>query len=265
MQLPLYQVDAFASKVFEGNPAAVCPLDEWLDDELLQQIAEENNLSETAFFVATEDPIRLRWFTPVAEVELCGHATLAAAHVLFTQLNYAKDSIRFSTRSGELEVTKDAKGYAMRFPAAKLITVETPAILLEALDLNESTISTCMVDYDYMLIFENQHQIENLSPDFSLMQQLDKRGVIVSAPGDDCDFVSRCFYPKLRINEDPVTGSAHCQLTPYWSNRLGKNTLSAQQLSKRSGTLTCELADDQVVLTGNAVDYLSGSIRISDD
>ncbi len=259
MKLDIYQVDAFASNVFEGNPAAVCPLESWLPDETLQQIAEENNLSETAFFVAENGGFALRWFTPEAEVDLCGHATLAAAHVLFEHLSYAEAAINFATRSGTLVVEKTGTGYSMSFPASLPQLIEAPAALLEGLGTEPKAV---LAAFDYIVVFESEAQVRALTPDFAKLSELDNRGVVVTAPGDDVDFVSRCFFPKLRVNEDPVTGSAHCELAPYWCEQLGKSSLKARQVSKRTGDVGCEVVGDRVILTGSAVDYLQGTIRV---
>lgn len=259
--LDLYQVDAFASKTFEGNPAAVCPLDSWLPDELLQKIAEENNLSETAFFVREKNEFSLRWFTPEAEVDLCGHATLAAAHVLFEHLSFQSQYVTFHTKSGALIIEKTNNGYSMTFPASQLEPVTPPPTLIQALGVNPKTV---LADFDYIVVLNSEEDLRNLTPDFVQLTELDRRGVVVTAPADDSDidFVSRCFFPKLRVNEDPVTGSAHCELAPYWSEQLGINTLQARQLSKRQGSMTCKISQDNVVLIGHAVDYLQGKITL---
>lgn len=259
MEIKLYQVDAFAESVFKGNPAAVCPLDKWESSELLQKIAEENNLSETAFFVANGNGYDLRWFTPEDEVDLCGHATLAAAHVLFKHLGYANRTISFYTKSGTLEVEKIDAGYSMTFPASKLTAIATPPLLLEALGVKP--VATLMA-FDYVVVLENEAQVSSLSPDFVKLQSLDLRGVVVTSLAENTDFVSRCFFPKLSVNEDPVTGSAHCELAPYWADRLNKNTLVGKQLSKRTGIVQCQLIKDKVILVGNAVDYMSGFITL---
>jgi len=262
MKLKIYQVDAFASKVFEGNPAAVCPLNAWLDDELLQKIAEENNLSETAFFVSVDDEIQLRWFTPLEEVDLCGHATLACAHVLYEHLGYSKAQINFQTKSGKLIVAKTSSGFSMDFPASTPVILHSdiPLDLINALgDVKPKKI---MAAFDYIIVLSSEEEVKNLSPDLSKWLNIDLRGVVVTAQGNDVDFVSRCFFPKLRVNEDPITGSAHCELTPYWASVLNKNTLRARQLSSRSGVIHCELVNDRVILTGNAVDYMTGEITI---
>ncbi len=259
MKIDIYQVDAFAETTFEGNPAAVCPLTEWLDDELLQQIAEENNLSETAFFVPDKKGIRLRWFTPGEEVDLCGHATLAAAHVLYKHLGYSKSEILFNTRSGELVVKKTANGFSMNFPASIVTEVDPPNSLIVGLGQEPKEVLSAL---DYVVVLENEDEVKNLNPDLTKWLDLDLRGVVVTAPGNHVDFVSRCFFPKLRVNEDPVTGSAHCELAPYWGARLGLETLKAKQLSKRTGLIECQLVDNRVLLFGNTADYMQGQINI---
>lgn len=264
MKLPIYQVDAFANQVFEGNPAAVCLLAKWLPDDLLQKIAQENNLSETAFFVLDADKVELRWFTPNAEVDLCGHATLAAAHVLFQHLAYAKAEIIFTTRSGDLVVSRGSSGYVMDFPADMPKLIAPPKDLLSGLGLDSTPFltPTVMAAYDYIVVLENEAAVRQVKPDFNLLKSLDLRGVVITAQGDNVDFVSRCFFPKLDVNEDPVTGSAHCELTPYWAQKLNKTQLIAQQLSSRTGLLKCELVNNRVQLMGQAVDYMRGEISI---
>jgi predicted PhzF superfamily epimerase YddE/YHI9 len=259
MNLTMYQVDAFAERVFEGNPAAVCPLDAWLADEVLQAIAEENNLSETAFFVQSGEAFELRWFTPAEEVDLCGHATLASAHVLFEHLKFPQPEVRFLTRSGPLAVTRGAHGLCMDFPAAPPAPVEAPALLVGALGQPPREV---LAAFDYIAVYETEDEVVSLRPDFNRLQELNLRGVVVTAPGTDADFVSRCFFPGLRINEDPVTGSAHCELAPYWTARLGRNDLRATQRSKRGGTVWCEVRGDRVLLSGHAVDYMTADIVI---
>lgn len=261
MRLKLYQVDAFADRVFEGNPAAVVPLDDWLEDRLLQAIAQENNLSETAFFVPVEQGFELRWFTPQAEVDLCGHATLASAHVLFEHLNHPASEITFQTRSGALVVRRTERGMAMDFPAVASEPIEAPQALLAGLGKAPVEVR---VAPDYMAIFGCEQDVVDLRPDFSALARLDRRGVIVTAPGDQFDFVSRCFYPKLGVNEDPVTGSAHCKLAPYWARILKRTQLVGRQLSNRGGTVHCKVRGQRVMLAGNAVDYLQGEILIPD-
>ena len=261
MQLTLYQVDAFAERVFEGNPAAVVPLSGWLPDDLLQAIAIENNLSETAFFVAEGERYHLRWFTPQAEVDLCGHATLATAHVLFEHLNHRGDHIHFRSRSGELGVRRSKRGLTLDFPAIIPKPMDILPLIVEGLG---AALTHLLDAPDYIAVFENEAQIRALDPDFSALAQLDRRGVLATAPGDEVDFVSRCFFPKLSVDEDPVTGSAHCKLVPYWAKRLGKSAMVARQLSARGGTLYCELQGKRVHLTGSAVDYLRGEIQLPD-
>jgi len=259
MKLSIYQIDAFAEKVFEGNPAAVCPLDKWLDNTVLQRIAEENNLSETAFFVPNDHGFDIRWFTPVEEVDLCGHATLAAAHVLFEHMEHSNSEIRFSSRSGELRVKKAETGLCMDFPASILDVVPAPPLLLEGLGVEPVEV---LAAFDYVVVLQDQKELSAINPDLSKWLDIDLRGVVVTAPGEDTDFVSRCFFPKLRVNEDPVTGSAHCELAPYWGKKLNLQSLVGKQLSKRTGLVQCELVGDRVRLTGKAADYLVGQITI---
>ncbi len=258
MKLRQFQVDAFASRRFEGNPAAVCPLKEWLSDDLMQSIAAENNLSETAFFVPAQSGFHLRWFTPVAEVDFCGHATLASGHVLFDALDYEKQSVVFETRSGEMTVERSGKLYVMNFPAQPPKPCSPPKTLIEALGAKPTEV---LAADDYLAVFESQAVVQSLAPDFARLGDLDLRGVIATAPGDDHDFVSRFFGPKLGIDEDPVTGSAHCELTPYWSKRLSKKQLRARQISRRGGDVLCEIAGDRVRLKGSAVTFMVGEIE----
>lgn len=257
MKLKQYQVDAFASRAFEGNPAAVCPLTEWLDDELLQAIAEENNLSETAFFVPTQKGFSLRWFTPVREVDLCGHATLAAAHVLFEILGYPKQAITFETRSGELTVGRKDSLLEMDFPSLPPKPCTLPIALAEG--LGRTPIEVLAAD-DYLAVFDSEATVRGITPDYALLSRLDLRGVIVTAPGDDVDFVSRFFAPKYGIPEDPVTGSAHCELAPYWAGRLGKDSLRVRQVSRRGGKIVCEVKGSRVTLSGQAVVFMEADI-----
>ncbi|AKS42559.1 PhzF family phenazine biosynthesis protein [Wenzhouxiangella marina] len=257
MELKLFQVDAFADRLFEGNPAAVVPLEAWLPDGVMQAIAMENNLSETAFFVREGEAYQLRWFTPEAEVDLCGHATLASAHVLFEHLGYSEPVIRFLSRSGELTVEKGEQGLTLDFPAIKPEPMEMLPEIVEGLGAEPVALLGAP---DYVAVFESEEQVRGLEPDFAVLKRLDRRGVLATAPGKAFDFVSRCFFPKLQVDEDPVTGSAHCKLVPYWAERLGKTELIARQASKRGGTLLCELAGDRVRLTGRAVEYLRGTI-----
>lgn len=259
MKIKQYQIDAFAANVFEGNPAAVCPLDTWLDDKLLQAIAGENNLSETAFFVPSAKGFELRWFTPLHEVDLCGHATLAAAHVIYEILGYAKKVITFETRSGDLLVQQRGKLYEMNFPACPPKVCELSELLAQG--LGQRPVAVLAAD-DYLAVFENEATICSINPNQSMLAQLDLRGVIITAPGKDVDFVSRFFAPKYGIPEDPVTGSAHCELAPYWAKKLGKNILTAKQVSRRGGNISCELKADRVLLSGAAVTFMTAEIEI---
>lgn len=253
----MYQVDAFASHVFEGNPAAVCPLEKWLDDDLLQRIAEENNLSETAFFVPSPKGFELRWFTPLSEVDLCGHATLAAAHVIFEILSDSKQRITFETHSGDLFVERHGKLLRMDFPACPATPCDTTDLLIKALGARPVEV---WAGDDYMAVFDTENTVRSIVPDQTLLAQLDLRGVIITAPGIEVDFVSRFFAPKFGIAEDPVTGSAHCTLAPYWSIKLGKNILTAKQVSKRGGSITCEVKADRVLLSGRAITFMEAEI-----
>ena len=257
MKIKQYQVDAFTTRVFEGNPAAVCPLASWPDDELLQAIAQENNLSETAFFVPSEKGFALRWFTPVKEVDLCGHATLATAHIIFDALGYPKQAIIFETHRGELFVEQKGKLLEMDFPAYPPIPHELSETLIKG--LGQRPIEVLVAD-DYLAVFDSEATIRAITPDLALLGELDLRGVIITAPGTDVDFVSRFFAPKFGIPEDPVTGSAHCALAPFWAKRLGKNILNARQVSKRGGNITCEMKADRVLLSGCAVTFMEAEI-----
>lgn len=257
MKLKQYQVDAFAAQAFEGNPAAVCPLETWLDDSLLQAIAEENNLSETAFFVPSGKGFGLRWFTPTREVDLCGHATLATAHVLFEIFGYSGPVIVFETRSGELFVEKHGDLLQMDFPACPPVPCETPDELIDGLGVRPLEVLSAD---DYLVVLASEQAVRAVRPDHAALGRLGLRGVIVTAPGLDVDFVSRFFAPKYGIPEDPVTGSAHCVLAPYWANRLGKNSLSAKQVSRRGGSLICEVKDGRVLLSGRAVTFMKAEI-----
>ena len=261
MQLPIYQVDAFTDRLFGGNPAAVCPLDRWLPDTTMQAIAAENNLSETAFFVAADQGFHLRWFTPTTEVDLCGHATLAAAFVLFHCLGHQQPRINFITRSGLLRVTQDGGDLTMDFPAATPTPCPAPAAIVQAFGTRPQA---CLRAEDYLVVMASEQQVRAASPDLARLDTLDRRGVIITAPSDhpDTDFVSRFFAPKYGIDEDPVTGSAHTQLVPYWATRLAKGRLNAKQLSARGGTLRCALDDQRVAISGNAVLYLRGTITV---
>jgi PhzF family phenazine biosynthesis protein len=261
MTIPIYQADAFTSQLFGGNPAAICPLTEWLPDDVMQKIAIENNLAETAFFVKNDTGYALRWFTPEYEIDLCGHATLASAHILFTELGYKQDSIHFETvKAGVLSVKRDGDKYTMDFPSRPPIHIELPIGLAEA--LSEKQPVDVLRSRDYFIVYESEDDIRDISPDFFALSKMDTVGVIVTAPGKEVDFVSRFFAPGAGIPEDPVTGSAHCNLIPYWADKLGKDKLHAYQISHRKGELWCELKGDRVLMTGKAVTYLKGEIFI---
>lgn len=259
MDLSIYQIDAFSSCVFEGNPAAVCPLDEWLPDETMQSIAEENNLSETAFFVPNDDGFHIRWFTPASEVDLCGHATLGSAYVLFNILGYNNEAIQFDSKSGILVVTKQDDWLTLDFPKQPPVYCETPKEIVEA--FNKEPIE-CMMSEDIIAVFENEIDIESANPDFEQLKKLDSRGVIITAKSMRYDFVARFFAPKYGIPEDPVTGSAYTQLAPYWASKLGKQKFKAKQLSSRGGELYCEILGDRVLISGKATKYMEGKITI---
>lgn len=259
MELPVYQIDAFTDEVFAGNPAAVCPLDSWIGDDAMQAIAAENNLSETAFFVADGNGYHLRWFTPALEVELCGHATLATAFLIFERFAPDADILRFRTRSGDLTVARRDGMMFLDFPSYPGPSVECPAALSGGLGAAPQDV---IEGPNYMAVFGSQSEIAGLTPDMDTLATLHPRGVIATAPGDDVDFVSRFFGPSFGVPEDPVTGSAHCMLTPYWAKRLGKDRLEARQISARGGYLVCEDRGDRVGIGGNAVLYLEGRIRL---
>ena len=266
MRLRLFQIDAFASDVFTGNPAAVCPLESWLDPEQMQSIAQENNLSETAFFVPTANGYDLRWFTPTTEVELCGHATLASAYVIFNCIGTSNKQICFNTRSGPLTVGKERGLFRMDFPVRRAHPVVAPhPYLLEGLGRSpESVLAYGEAEQSgyYLAVFRNEDEVRELKPDLPLLTELTGMMVIATAPGHQVDFVSRCFAPGFGVDEDPVTGSAHCVLTPYWCERLNKPSLRAHQVSARGGEVFCQLLGDRVALSGNAVCYLEGTIEI---
>ncbi|THB76885.1 MAG: PhzF family phenazine biosynthesis protein [Desulfobacteraceae bacterium] len=259
MELSLYQIDAFANHVFEGNPAAVCPLDQWLPDDVMQSIAMENHLSETAFFVPTRQGFHIRWFTPVAEVNLCGHATLASAFVIFNNLDYTKDKIIFDSHSGPLMVERRDSLFVMDFPSQEPVPCNPPTALLEAFSIPPVE---CLQSEDYMLVFDTEQDVLSAKPDLPRLCTLDLRGVIITAPSAGYDFVNRFFAPKYYVNEDPVTGSAFTQLAPYWAARLGKKDLNARQVSQRGGDVSCSVIRDRVEIMGNAVGYFKGSIQI---
>ncbi len=271
IEIPIYQVDAFASKVFAGNPAAVCPLDAWLSDEVMQAIASENNLSETAFLVPRGASAEgagaegagaeydLRWFTPAHEVDLCGHATLGSAYVVANHLNGGATEVRFHSRSGLLTVTREDELYTMDFPVLPPKRIDDDPAVAEALGAAPRELWDQM---DMMAVFGSEAEVAALAPDMTKLVALDTRGVIATAPGETCDFVSRFFAPRAGIPEDPVTGSAHCITTPYWAERLGRNKLSARQISARGGALEVELRGERVLISGRVVPYMEGRIRV---
>ena len=259
MKHKIYQIDAFTDKVFSGNSAAVCPLEEWLSDELLQKIAMENNLAETAFYVKRDTQFHIRWFTPKVEVDLCGHATLATAFVLYHYENHTDNQINFySARSGDLKVTKQDDYFTLNFPIDKYENVEFTPLLLSGFDILPLEILKGKTDY--VLVFENESQIKNIKPNLAQISKFGGRGVIITAKGDNVDFVSRFFAPQIGVDEDPVTGSAHTTLVPYWAKKLEKTKLSAIQLSERKGYLRCKFLDDRVEISGRAKLYMIGNI-----
>jgi len=262
MQLPIYQVDAFTDKLFSGNPAAVIPLKSWLADDLMQRIALENNLSETAFFVPNTDGFEIRWFTPTVEVNLCGHATLATAFVIFNVLKYQKNIILFSSKSGILKVTKQDKWLELDFPLQETFPAEAPEGLIESIGKKPKEIYRAADDY--MLVYSSQKEIEELKPNFNALKSIKARGIIVTAKAKSkkIDFVSRFFGPGSGIDEDPVTGSAHTKLVPYWSKIFNKTALTAEQISSRKGYLKCTLVNDRVLMAGKGKLYLKGKISI---
>ncbi len=265
-EIPIYQVDAFASRVFAGNPAAVCPLEAWLPDAVMQAIALENNLSETAFVVRREPSAErdgaeydLRWFTPAYEVDLCGHATLGSAYVIANHLDAGAAEIRFHSRSGLLTVTREDELYTLDFPVLPPTRIDDDPAVAEALGAAPLELWDQM---DMMAVFGSEAEVAALAPDVAKVAALDTRGVIATAPGDTCDFVSRFFAPRAGIPEDPVTGSAHCITTPYWAGQLGKNRMSARQISARGGALEVELSGERVRITGRVAPYMEGRIRV---
>lgn len=262
MKYKVFQVDAFSQGPFSGNPAAVIPLDSWLDDETLQKIADEINLSETAFFVRLENGhYQLRWFTPTVEVRLCGHATLATAHVLFEHFNEESEEIIFSTKSGDLLVKQMEQGrYRMNFPADVPEKIEEETLIEEALGVKPKEYYRGLDDY--LVLLQSEEDVLNLEPNFTKLKKLDSRGMIVTAKGNEKDFVSRGFFPQAGIDEDPATGSAHTLLTPFWADRLNKQSFNAEQLSKRRGFFSCDLEGDRVILTGDALTTITGELSL---
>lgn len=260
MKIPIFQVDAFTDHLFGGNPAAVCPLGQWLPDDLMQNIAIENNLAETAFFIRENDYFHIRWFTPAVEVDLCGHATLASSHVLFEHLGFSGPVIHFMSKSGKLTVKKEGDLLTLDFPADNVEVVESPEELHAALGIIPP--ETYRGKTDWMVVLKTQKEVESIRPDFGLMTELTGRGVIVTAPGEEVDFVSRFFAPQSGIPEDPVTGSAHTTLAPFWGKRLGKSELTAIQLSSRRGHLHCRVKGNRVEISGKAKTYLAGELTV---
>ena len=261
MELKMYQVDAFASKLFSGNPAAVVILESPLSEGLMQSIALENNLSETAFININESPIPIRWFTPTLEVNLCGHATMASAKILFEYFpNISGNEISFNSKSGILNVTQNAEDICLNFPADDPERQEMDALFAEA--LGKSPIEILRGTDDFLAVFETEQQIQTMNPDFTKLAKINSRGVVISAPGNDVDFVSRCFFPQTGIDEDPVTGSAHTMLIPYWAKQLDKIEFKAHQLSARGGALDCKLINNRVLISGKSVIYFEGMISI---
>lgn len=264
MKLKIYQVDAFTQHLFTGNPAAVVPLHDWLPDDVMQKIAMENNLSETAFFLPAGDQFELRWFTPVTEVNLCGHATLATAHIIYTILNPDLEKINFSSRSGMLTVSREQNRYYLDFPASSVVSVEKTRLA----DLNhvfENPLDIIEGNEDLMVVFHTEAEISDYQPDIQLLRQLKYRGIIITAKGRNVDFVSRFFGPRVGVNEDPVTGSAHTLLIPYWAGKLNKTKMTARQLSSRGGELFCEDKGERVSIGGSAITYMMGEIIIPDE
>lgn len=259
MKLDLYQIDAFTSRLFGGNPAAVCPLENWLDDKTLQNIALENNLAETAFFVRNGNEYDIRWMTPVTEVNLCGHATLASSFVIFNFLTPGIDKITFNSKSGKLTVIREGELINMNFPANRPHKVEPPRELLNIFHKEPLEV---LFNQSFLVVFEDEETVRNMNPDSKLIEKLDSDGVIISARGNEVDFVSRYFAPQFGIVEDPATGYAHTLLTPYWSEKLKKEKLHAYQVSQRVGEFFCQNLGDRVMLGGKAVFYMKGDIEI---
>ena len=260
MKLPIFQIDAFSDKVFRGNPACVLPLENWLKDEILLKIAQENAVAETAFFVKRGRNFHLRWFTPDIEMDLCGHATLATAHCILSELKIVTKKVIFETLSGELEVSLNNGRYLMDLPRRDPTSASLPNEIKNALNIQPVKVLKAR---DYLLVYENQKNVEDIVIDRKIFDQinLNPGGVIVTAKGDSCDFVSRYFTPQATILEDPVTGSAHCTLTPYWFKILNKKIMNAQQISERKGELLCEIKKDRVFVSGNAITYFKGQIK----
>lgn len=261
MKLKIYQVDAFASEPFRGNPAAVVPLDSWLPAETMLRIAAENNLAETAFFVKNEDGYDLRWFTPTVEIDLCGHATLASAYVLYELLGETVDVLKFQTKSGQLTVEKKGDLLVLDFPSRPAVACEIPDGLVEAIGKQPKEV---LKSRDYLMVYESEEEVRDIKPNFAALLNIPTHAVIVTAKGTDSDFVSRFFAPEVGVFEDPVTGSAHCTLISYWAEKLGKTEFFARQISARGGELFCELRGDRVKIGGRAVLYLKGEIYVEE-
>ena len=261
MKLPYYEVSAFTANPFNGNPAGVCPLTRWLDDATLVRIAANNNLAETAYLVPRGEEFELRWFTPATEVDLCGHATVAAAFVIFSELRFRGDTVRFDSKSGLLKVTRAGDTLTLDFPARPPTPCAAPEVLIRGLGGKPAQVLKAR---DYLAVFASESDVRALKPDFAALKTLDCLGTIATAPGGDCDFVSRFFAPGAGIDEDPATGSSHCTLSPFWAQRLGKTKLFARQVSQRGGEFFCELAGARVRIGGKAVLYLRGEIEIQD-
>ena len=259
MKIPMYQVDAFTDKIFGGNPAAVCPLDSWLPAATMQVIAAENNLAETAFFIRDKDRFEIRWFTPAIEIDLCGHATLASAHVIFHHQGYDGAQIRFMSKSGELRALNKDGLIHLDFPAADPVPAGAPDALVKGLGKKPREV---FKGRDYLAVFDREADVASIAPDFAALGKLDCLGIIATAKGETCDFVSRFFAPRAGVPEDPVTGSAHTLLIPFWAKRLGKTVLRAVQVSKRRGELFCEHLGGRVLIGGRAVTFFQGTIEI---
>jgi PhzF family phenazine biosynthesis protein len=259
MRIPIYHIDAFTSRLFGGNPAAVCPLEQWLDEATLQSIAAENSLPETAFIKGGGGAYEIRWMTPVQEIDLCGHATLASGHVIFEVLEPGLDKVVFQSKSGPLRVDKEGDRLVLEFPSRPPKAIAPPPSLATILG---ATPREVLKARDLMAVFETEAEVRGLKPDLHAMLTLDTFGVIVTAPGSDVDFVSRFFAPARGIPEDPVTGSAHCTLVPYWSKRLGKKSLTARQVSARGGELVLEDHGERVRIGGRTVQYLEGTLEL---
>jgi PhzF family phenazine biosynthesis protein len=259
MKVLIYQVDAFTGKVFSGNPAAVCPLEDWLEDRTMQAIAAENNLPETAFFVLDVEGYRIRWFTPQSEVDLCGHATLASAFVLFNYIDKTLSEVTFDSKSGPLTVACEGELLCMDFPSQPAELCPAPREIAKGLGVEPMEV---LRSEDYLAVLQGEDEVAKLKPDMGSLKKLDLRGVIATAQGKEVDFVSRFFAPKFGIDEDPVTGSSHCALIPYWSAKLGKQKLHALQVSQRGGELFCEDRGDRVLISGRVVKFMEGFISL---